>query len=295
MEKRYFSVNVEKYVKDKSFEVFRPASLDIPKDGAVMFVTEGFLKDAKALHTCRDCLVFWPESVFVPSEIRERHAVRICQNPHLEYCRFYQENQISYLPRQEEIELKNGAYIAKTAVIGQDVKIFPGAYVGGEVIIGDHVYIGSGVRLVGEVHVGNHVIIRENAVIGADGLSTDRDESGKAVTMPQFGGVVIEDHVQIGALTVIGRGAIDNTVIQSGAKIDNSCFISHNVKIGADTFVVGESILFGSSSTGERAYISGNATIRNGVHIGNDVIVGMGSNVVRNVEDGRTVKGNPAR
>ena len=61
-------------------------------------------------------------------------------------------------------------------------------------------------------------------------------------------GVVIEDDVQIGALTVIARGAIDNTVLKRGAKIDNSTFISHNVVVGEDTFVVGETIMFGSSS-----------------------------------------------
>ena len=113
--------------------------------------------------------------------------------------------------------------------------------------------------------------------------------------MPQFGGVVIEDGVQIGALTVIGRGAIDNTILRRGTKIDNSTFISHNVIIDEDTFVVGESIMFGSSSTGKQVYISGNSTIRNGCHIGDKAVVGMGSVVVKNVGNGAVVKGNPAK
>ena len=150
-------------------------------------------------------------------------------------------------------------------------------------------------KLVGEVHIGNNVVIRENSVIGADGLSTDRDENGRALTMPQFGGVIIEDDVQIGALTVIGRGAIDNTILKRGSKIDNSTFISHNVTVGEDTFVVGESIMFGSSSTGKQVLISGNSTIRDGRHIGDKAVIGMGSVVVKNVEDGAVVKGNPAK
>ena len=171
----------------------------------------------------------------------------------------------------------------------------PGAYIGGEVELGDNCYIGAGARLVGEIHAGNNVVIRENSVVGADGLSTDRDEDGKALTMPQFGGVILGDDVQIGALTVIARGAIDYTIIGRGAKIDNSTFISHNVVLGEDTFVVGETIMFGSSSTGERAFISGNATIRDGRHVGTDAKVGMGAVVVKNVEDGAVVKGNPAK
>lgn len=93
-------------------------------------------------------------------------------------------------------------------------------------------------NFLGEAHVGNNVVIRENTVIGADGLTTDRDENGKALTIPQFGGVILEDDVQIGALTVIERGAIDNTTIKKGSKIDNSCFISHNVTIEEDAFLV---------------------------------------------------------
>ncbi len=293
--KEYFKINVNKYVNDKDFNVVRPASLNIPKNNAVMFVTEEFIKYASALNEVRYCLVFWPKNIEVPSEFLEKHAVCPCSNPHIQYCKFYQDNGITYLPSKEDIEVIDNAYIAKNAKIGESVTIFPGVYIGGEVTIGDNVYIGSGVKLIGSITIGNNVVIRENTVIGADGLSTDRDENGKAVTMPQFGGVVIEDNVQIGANTVIGRGAIDNTIIHSGCKIDNSCFISHNVQIGADTFVVGETIMFGSSSTGERVYISGNSTIRNGIHIGSDALIGMGSVVIKPVVEGSVVKGNPAK
>lgn len=293
--KEYFRIHVGRYVPGKDCDVTKPASLNHPKDGAVMFVTEGFMEHANALLECRDCLVFWPKNTEVPENIRERHAICLCEDPHREYCRFYAENQITYLPEVEAYEMFGGAFIAKGAIIGKNCRIFPGAYIGSEVTIGDAVYIGSGVKLIGEVHIGNNVVIRENTVIGADGLSTDRDENGKALTMPQFGGVVIEDDVQIGALTVIGRGAIDNTIIRKGSKIDNSCFISHNVEIGCDSFVVGETIMFGSSSAGEQSYISGNATIRDGRHVGAYAKVGMGAVVTKDVPDGAVVKGNPAR
>lgn len=295
MMKEYFRINVSKYVPERDFDVVRPASLNNPKDNAVMFIRESFMDYARAFLDCKDCLVFWPFDIDVPDEIGCLHAVCKCGNPHKEYCRFFYDNNITYLPQKEEVDCVDGTYISKTAKIGNNCRIFPGAYIGGEVEMGDNCYIGSGARLVGEIHIGNNVVIRENSVLGADGLSTDRDEQGRALTMPQFGSIIIEDNVQIGALTVIARGAIDSTVIRRGSKIDSSSFISHNVQIGEDTFVVGETIMFGSSSTGSRAHISGNATIRDGRHIGEGAIVGMGSVVVKNVEDNSVVKGNPAR
>lgn len=293
--KEYFRVNVGKYVEGKNFDVVRPASLNNPKDNAVMFIFGSYMEYTDAFLKCNNCLIFWPDDTDVPEEINNRHAVVKCVVPKNGYCSFFRDNNITYYPPVEDFENVNGSYIAKTAKVGKNCTILPGAYIGGEVEIGDNCYIGTGTRIVGEVHIGSNVIIRENSVIGADGLSTDRDENGKALTMPQFGGVIIEDDVQIGALTVIGRGAIDNTILKRGSKVDNSTFISHNVVLGEDSFVVGESIMFGSSSTGKQAFISGNSTIRDGRHIGDRAIVGMGSVVVKNVEDGAVVKGNPAK
>lgn len=293
--KEYFSVSSSNYVHDTDINIVRPASLNNPKDNAVMFVTEAFLKYADALLKCRNCLVFWPEGNEIPQAIADRHAVCVSANPHLQYCMFFRENNITYLPEQEKMDYIDGSFISPYAVIGKNVKIFPGAYIGGQVTVGDNVYIGAGVKILGEVKIGDNVVIRENTVIGADGLSTDRDVNGRAATMPQFGGVILEDDVQIGAMTVIARGAIDNTVIGKGSKVDNCCFISHNVQVGKDTFIVGETIMFGSSSVGDRAYISGNSTIRNGIRIGNEALVGMGSNVIKDIQDGAVVKGNPAR
>lgn len=294
-EKTYFHVNVGKYFPEWDFEVVRPASLHNPKDNAVMFVTEKYSNQVNELYSISNCLIYWPVAIEVPAGIAEKHAVVKCENPHLQYCKFYSENNITHYPPIEEYDVVNGAYIARTAQIGPNVKIFPGVYIGGEVEIGKNVYIGSGVKLVGQIFIGKNVVIRENAVIGADGLTTDRDENGKAVTMPQFGGIVIEDDVQVGANTIICRGAIDDTIIRRGVKVDNSCFISHNVQLGEDTFVVGESIMCGSSSTGRQVLISGGSAIRNGIHIGSNSMVGMGSAVVKSIGAGVIVKGNPAK
>lgn len=292
---KYFCVNVKKYDDSKNFEVYRPASLDNPKNNAVMFITEGFMGKADALRVVEGCLIFWPGSVNVPQEMKSKNAVAVVESPHNSYCRFFQENGITNLPEKHTYKMVDGVYIEDGSVIGEDCVIFPGAYIGCEVELGNNVYIGSGVKLLGNIRIGSNVVIRENTVIGADGLTTDRDENGKAITMPQFGGVVIEDDVQIGANTVIARGAIDDTVLSRGCKIDSSTFISHNVHIGEDSFIVGETILFGSSRIGSRVLLSGNSTLSNYVSVGDDTTVGQSSLVTKSIPSGKIAFGNPAK
>lgn len=293
--KEFFKVDVKKYDKTKDYVVVRPSSLNHPKDNSVMFVTPEYKDRWEAVLTVKECIVIWPKNEEVPVELSSRHAVILHHEPRLGFAEFFRDNNITYNRPSAPFKVVNGAFICEGAVIGENCTIFPGAYIDSEVVIGNNCYIASGVKLMGSVKIGNDCIIRENTVIGSDGLTTRRDKNGKVVTIPQFGGVTIEDNVQIGALTVIGKGAIDDTVIHTGCRIDNSCFISHNVQLGEDTLVVGETIMFGSSSTGKQTFISGNSTVRDGVAIGEKAFVGMGSVVVKPVPDGITVMGNPAK
>lgn len=291
---KLFCINAGKYDDSRAFKVYWPASLDKPRDNAVMFVNEKNFHRINRLNLVKECIIFYPTGHEIPEEVRSKNVLIETQDPRMAYCLFFRENKIRYLPKVEKCKNIEGALIADSAKVGEETIVMAFAYIGGEVTIGKGCYVGCGSRLVGKIQIGNNVVIRENTVIGADGLSTDRDSEGKAATMPQFGGVLIEDDVQIGANCVIARGAIDDTIIKHGSKIDNSTFISHNVVVGEDTFIVGETIMFGGSSTGKRVFISGNSTIRNKVSIGNDAIIGMGSVVVKNVESSTIVFGNPA-
>lgn len=291
----YFEVNINKYDVARDYLITRASSLNMPSDYSVMFCTTEHMAEASSLGSVKGCLVYWPEEVEIPEGIRSKHVFVRVKDPRQAYAMFFVENSITYLPKPCSYKLINGAYIADGAKIGKGCVLFPNTYIDNEVSIGQNCYIGSGVKLMGRVQVGDGVVIRENTVIGSDGLSTMRRLDGTAATIPQFGGVILEDNVQVGANTVIARGAIDDTVIRSGSKIDNCCFISHNVDVGKNTFIVGETIMFGSSSTGKQAHISGNVTVREGCHIGNGTLVGMGAVVVKDVPDGAVVKGNPAK
>lgn len=295
MNDRYFCINANKYDSSKNFNIYRPSSLNKPKDNSVMFIMKTNLDKIDIFRKIKECIIFWPKNMEHPSWIDEENLLLDVESPHLEYCRFFQQNHLINLPDRESYSFIDGYFKSDKAKIGNNVTIMPMVYIGGEVSIGNNVYIGTGTKIVGKVIIGNNVVIRENTVIGADGLSTDRDETGSAVTMPQYGSVIIEDDVQIGSNTVIARGAIDETILRKGSKIDNSVFISHNVEIGERTFIVGETILFGSSNTGKNVLISGNSTIRNGVSIGDNSIVGMGSVVTKSFETGSILMGNPAK
>lgn len=293
--KEYFCINVSKYDSSKNYNVVRPSSLSNPKNNSVMFVTEGFMAHWKSVLDVEECLVIWPESVAVPEELSAKHTVLLSPEPRYGFAQFFYDNNVTYNTSPKPFETVNGAYICNGAKIGANTVIFPGVYIDSDVTIGDNCYIASGVRIVGHVVIGNDCIIRENTVIGSDGLTTRRDATGKVITIPQFGGVCIEDNVQIGANSVVCKGAIDDTVIGSGTRIDNETFISHNVHIGKDTLVVGETLMMGSSSTGDRVFISGNSVIRDGVRIGDDAFIGMGAVVVKPVPEKAIVKGNPAK
>lgn len=293
--KEFFCIDASKYDKTKQFNVVRPTSILNPKSNGVMFITEGFMKYWKSVLTVDQCIVIWPENHPVPEEVAKRHAVILSEEPRYGFAKFFHENNVTYNTMPKPYQVKDGAMICDGAEIGEGTIIFPGVYVNGDVKIGKNCYIASGVRIVGDVQIGDDCIIRENTVIGSDGLTTRRNEKGKIITIPQFGGVVIEDNVQIGANSVVCKGAIDNTIIGSGSRIDNCSFISHNVRMGRDTIIVGEVLMMGSSSTGDRAYLSGNVVVRDGVSIGEDAFVGMGSVVTKDVPAGVTVKGSPAR
>lgn len=295
MDKKFFEININKYNADKNYILTRPSSLKHPHSNSVMFCTKENIDASSCLNTVKECLVFWPENISIPDLSRNQHVFIKAKDPRQAYAMFFSDNKIEYLPQPSVYEIVNGAYIAKGAKIGKNSVVFPGVYIDKNVVIGNNCYIATGAKLMGEVRIGNNVVLRENTVIGSDGLSTMRKADGTAATIPQFGGVILEDNVQIGANTVISRGAIDNTIIHKGCKVDNSCFISHNVEIGADSFIVGETIMFGSSSTGEQVYISGNSTILEGIHIGSNALIGMGAVVVKTVSENAIVKGNPAR
>lgn len=138
-------------------------------------------------------------------------------------------------------------------------------------------------------------IIMEGSVIGGDGFGYVRQEDQTFLKMPHTGNVVIEANVEIGSNTCIDRAVIGSTVIGEGTKIDNLVHIAHGVKIGKNCLIIAGSVIGGSTEIGDNVYVGIGAMIKNKLKIGKNAVIGMGAVVIRDVGEGETVVGNPAR
>jgi UDP-3-O-[3-hydroxymyristoyl] glucosamine N-acyltransferase len=170
------------------------------------------------------------------------------------------------------------ASVLATAVIGDGVVIGAHSVIGEGCSIGDNVLIGSSVRLYPRVviyhdcEIGDNLIAHSGVVIGADGFGIAMDE-GRWIKIPQIGRVVIGNDVEIGANTTIDRGALDDTVIEDGVKLDNQIQIAHNVRIGAHTAIAGCVGIAGSTTIGKYCQIGGSAGILGHLKIADRVVI----------------------
>ena len=181
------------------------------------------------------------------------------------------------------------AIVHPSARIGQNVVLGAGVTIGPRTIILHNVVIGD------DVSIGADCVIKSGAVIGEDGFGFERHPDGRAQRLPHLGRVLIEDDVEIGSLTTVCRGTLDDTVIKRGAKIDDHVHIAHNVVVGEDAFVIACAEVSGGVEIGAQAWVSPNASIKNQLKIGARATVGLGAVVVRSVSDDEVVAGNPAK
>jgi UDP-3-O-[3-hydroxymyristoyl] glucosamine N-acyltransferase len=194
--------------------------------------------------------------------------------------------------------------VADSAEIGAHVSIGCGAQIGADVAIGancsigENVVIADGSRLAPNVTVyahcviGKRCIIHAGVVIGSDGFGFAREATGAWVKIPQIGRVVIGDEVEIGANTTIDRGALDDTIIGDGVKLDNQIQIGHNVKIGKDTAIAGCVGVAGSAVIGARCSIGGAAMIQGHLTLADEVVVTTGTLVTKSITKAGTYSGS---
>lgn len=193
-----------------------------------------------------------------------------------------------------------GAEIAAYVVIGADVIIGERVRLGAHVVIGDGARLGDDVRLDAQVTIydgvilGSRVWCKASAVIGGAGYGFLSDTGGHH-RVPQVGGCIIGDDVEVGSCSCIDRGSLDDTVIGSGTKLDNHVHVGHNVRTGKDCLFIAGVDIAGSAQLGNRVVVAGQSGIGGHLVIGDDVMVGAKSAVVSDVPSGMAVSGFPAR
>lgn len=182
----------------------------------------------------------------------------------------------------ETVRVGPQAVIEEGASVGKEVYIGAGCVVDKNVIIGDNSRLTANVTLCHDVVVGKGVLIHPGVVIGGDGFGIAND-NGVWVKVPQLGAVRIGDEVEIGANTTIDRGALENTVIEAGVKIDNQVQVGHNVFIGAHTAIAGCVAIAGSARIGKRCVIGGSTAIAGHLEIADDVYLTGASQVRKSI------------
>ena len=189
---------------------------------------------------------------------------------------------------------KRNSYISPKAVIGENVRIGIGCVIEGNVVIGDDTEIHHNVVIRNKTKIGKRCMIHSGVVIGEYGFGYTVDQHGKKTMLKHYGGVTIEDDVHIGDNSVIIRGAIDDTIIHNGVKINTMVHIAHNDEIGENTLITSPAHVCGSVKIGKNCHIAG-SIIRNQRNVADFATVGLGSVVVKNIDSHTTVVGNPAK
>ncbi len=176
-----------------------------------------------------------------------------------------------------------GAVIEAGARIGDGAVIGAGSYIGSGARIGNGARLGPRVTVYSGCVIGRDCIVHAGTVIGSDGFGFAPETGGSWLKIPQTGRVVIGDDVEIGANTTIDRGALDDTVIGNGVKLDNQIQIGHNVRIGDFTAIAGCVGIAGSTEIGARCRIGGQAGIIGHLRIADDVVISAGTLVTRSI------------
>jgi UDP-3-O-[3-hydroxymyristoyl] glucosamine N-acyltransferase len=240
-------------------------------------------------------------ALIIPARLAETFA-KPClavTNPHAAFAQavaLFHPEPVSPPGIDPAARLASDSQVDPTASIGPGVVIGPGAVVGPRTridpgcVIGADVHIGADCRLYPNVTIyhasqlGDRVIIHAGTVIGSDGFGLAW-ENDRWLKVPQVGRVLIGNDVEIGANTTIDRGALDDTVIEDGVKIDNLVQIAHNCRIGAHTAIAGCAGLAGSTTIGKNCLIGGAAMILGHIVIGDRVTVSGASFIGKSIRE----------
>jgi UDP-3-O-[3-hydroxymyristoyl] glucosamine N-acyltransferase len=268
-------------IGDGGIEVSGVSGLSEAGAGDITFLSEGkFLPQAKESKAA---------AVIVKEVIAELNKPQISvANPQLAFAQLLGHFYIRPIPSKgtsekafvspsavigSNVTIYPFAFVADDAIVGKDSVIYPGVFIGEKSVIGEACIIYSNVTVREGVTIGSRVIIHAGAVIGADGFGYvfDGQEHRK---IPQVGGVIVEDDVEIGANTTIDRATTGMTVIGRGTKIDNLVQIGHNVKIGRNAIFVAQVAIGGSSNVGDGVILAGQVGVADHVTIEAGTIAG---------------------
>lgn len=198
-------------------------------------------------------------------------------------------------PLPDDVYVGAFAYVGKRVSLGSGVKIHPHVFIGDDVSIGANTVLHAGVKVYAGMIIGSNCIIHAGTVIGSDGFGFAPNQGEAFKKVPQIGNVIIEDEVEIGANTCIDRATLGSTIIRKGVKLDNLIQIAHNVEIGENTVIAGQSAIAGSTKLGKNIMIAGQVGVIGHLKIADGVKIAGQSGVGNSVsKEGEVLQGSPA-
>lgn len=251
-------------------------------------------KDKQELaHKTAASYVICDESVRITEESKAGKCFLVVSRPDLAFLRV----MASF---DQQKAAKPDIRIHPTAIINSEATIDARATIGpyciiGRCSIGAETEVGPFTVIHDDVQIGSNVIIHEHCVIGDIGFGFIRNEHGQLEKMPHVGKVFIEDDVELLPFVNVDRGTLTETRIKRGAKIDHYCHIGHNSLVAEDALVTACVVMCGGSKIGSRTTVGVGSLIKDSVKVGDDVFIGLGAVVTKDVPDGQTWIGIPAR
>lgn len=187
------------------------------------------------------------------------------------------------------------AYIGENCIIGDNCSLYPHVYIGDNTRLGNNCTLNAGVKIYHDCILGEGCTVHAGSVIGSDGFGFAPQSDTEFMKIPQIGNVIIEDHVEIGANVAIDRATMGSTLIRKGVKIDNLIQIGHNVEIGENTVMAGQTGIAGSTKVGKNCMFAGQVGIAGHLKIADGTKIGAKAGVAGSIkEENSIVTGLPA-
>lgn len=282
---------------DDTIEIDKIATLTGATPGNISFLTNNKYRDQLAHTKASAVLINKDELVFCQQN--SKAVAIVLDNPYLGYARLAQ--YMDTTPKgvsgiHPSAVISDSAEVAQSACIGANTVIADGAVIGENVVIGPGCYVGHNSRLGANtrlwanvsvyhgVTIGENCLFQSGAVIGSDGFGY-APQGKQWVKIPQLGGVVIGNNVEVGANSAIDRGALEDTLIENGVIIDNLCHVAHNVTLGENTAMAGGSMVAGSTKIGSNCALGGMAGVSGHLQVSDNVLLTAKAMVIKDIKE----------
>ncbi|MCU0454996.1 MAG: UDP-3-O-(3-hydroxymyristoyl)glucosamine N-acyltransferase [Bacteroidales bacterium] len=187
------------------------------------------------------------------------------------------------------------AYVGENCIIGDNCSVYPHVYIGDNCRIGNNCILYPGVKIYHECVLGEGCTVHAGSVIGSDGFGFAPQSETEFMKIPQLGNVILEDHVEIGANVAIDRATMGSTIIRRGVKLDNLIQVGHNVEIGENTVMAGQTGIAGSTKVGKNCMFAGQVGIAGHLKIADGTKLGAQAGIPGDVKnDNSILLGSPA-